>query len=255
MYVGSAESDKYDQVLDTVFVGPVARGQYRFVFQARACIARAATVQFPAAPPATSEGCRRAACRAGPDRQRPDCQPAAPCVQADPPDFSRIPPDDVVGVTIILLTCSFKDQARRPARRLRRACAPQPRSAGQSAACSPLTAHSPRLPSPPLPSHCPHLALAGVHPRGVLCQHRLCRCCPEGRPTRRPCHRQVSRALARQRAPGAGPIGRGRRRRAPTLRAAARSGIGGGWRLVLTTGAALCCVAGSCAACWPTSPG
>lgn len=62
VYVGSAESDKYDQVLDTVFVGPVARGQYRFVFQ------------------------------------------------ADPPDFSRIPPDDVVGVTIILLTCSFKDQ-------------------------------------------------------------------------------------------------------------------------------------------------
>ena len=55
MYVGSAESDKYDQVLDTVFVGPVARGQYRCVFQARACIARAATVQFPAAPPATSE--------------------------------------------------------------------------------------------------------------------------------------------------------------------------------------------------------
>lgn len=33
-YVGSAESEKYDQVLDTVFVGPVAPGQYRFVFQA-----------------------------------------------------------------------------------------------------------------------------------------------------------------------------------------------------------------------------
>lgn len=33
VYVGSAESEKYDQVLDTVFVGPVAPGQYRFVFQ------------------------------------------------------------------------------------------------------------------------------------------------------------------------------------------------------------------------------
>jgi hypothetical protein len=33
--VGSAESEKYDQVLDTVFVGPVAPGQYRFVFQVR----------------------------------------------------------------------------------------------------------------------------------------------------------------------------------------------------------------------------
>lgn len=32
-YVGSAESEKYDQVLDTVFVGPVSPGQYRFVFQ------------------------------------------------------------------------------------------------------------------------------------------------------------------------------------------------------------------------------
>lgn len=32
-YVGSAESEKYDQVLDAVFVGPVAPGQYRFVFQ------------------------------------------------------------------------------------------------------------------------------------------------------------------------------------------------------------------------------
>jgi len=61
-YVGSAESEKYDQVLDAVFVGPVAPGQYRFVFQ------------------------------------------------ADPPDFSKIPPDDVVGVTIILLTCSYRNQ-------------------------------------------------------------------------------------------------------------------------------------------------
>lgn len=32
-YVGSAESEKYDQVLDSVLVGPVAPGQYRFVFQ------------------------------------------------------------------------------------------------------------------------------------------------------------------------------------------------------------------------------
>lgn len=61
-YVGSAESEKYDQTLDAVYVGPVALGQYRFVFQ------------------------------------------------ADPPDFSKIPPDDVVGVTIILLTCSYRNQ-------------------------------------------------------------------------------------------------------------------------------------------------
>jgi len=33
IYVGSAESEKYDQVLDSVLVGPVYPGQYRFVFQ------------------------------------------------------------------------------------------------------------------------------------------------------------------------------------------------------------------------------
>ena len=32
-YVGSAESEKYDQELDSVLVGPVVRGQYRFIFQ------------------------------------------------------------------------------------------------------------------------------------------------------------------------------------------------------------------------------
>lgn len=61
-YVGSAESEKYDQVLDSVFVGPVAPGQYKFVFQ------------------------------------------------ADPPNFSVLPSQDIVGVTIILLTCSYRNQ-------------------------------------------------------------------------------------------------------------------------------------------------
>ena len=61
-YVGSAESEKYDQVLDSVFVGPVAPGQYRFVFQ------------------------------------------------ADPPNFAMLPSQDIVGVTIILLTCSYRNQ-------------------------------------------------------------------------------------------------------------------------------------------------
>lgn len=42
-YVGSAESSEYDQVLDSVLVGPVAVGSYRFVFQAcgtRSCVER-----------------------------------------------------------------------------------------------------------------------------------------------------------------------------------------------------------------------
>ncbi|CAL8463820.1 g3354 [Coccomyxa elongata] len=61
-YVGSAESEKYDQELDSVLVGPVVRGQYRFIFQ------------------------------------------------ADPPDSTRLPQDDIVGVTVLLLTCSYQNK-------------------------------------------------------------------------------------------------------------------------------------------------
>ena len=60
-YVGSAESDAHDQVLDTVLVGPVGVGSYKFVFQ------------------------------------------------ADPPDVSKIPQSDILGVTVLLLTCSYND--------------------------------------------------------------------------------------------------------------------------------------------------
>lgn len=34
IYVGSAESEEYDQVLDSVLVGPVPAGRHMFVFQA-----------------------------------------------------------------------------------------------------------------------------------------------------------------------------------------------------------------------------
>ncbi|TDG45263.1 hypothetical protein AWZ03_008325 [Drosophila navojoa] len=62
IYVGSAESEEYDQVLDTIYVGPVPEGRHIFVFQ------------------------------------------------ADPPDVSKIPEPDAVGVTIVLLTCSYRGQ-------------------------------------------------------------------------------------------------------------------------------------------------
>lgn len=39
---------------------------------------------------------------------------AGPHPQADPPNFQLIPPDDIVGVTVILLTCSYKSQVRCP---------------------------------------------------------------------------------------------------------------------------------------------
>ena len=34
-YVGSPDSEKYDQVLDSVLIGPSPPGEYKFVFQVR----------------------------------------------------------------------------------------------------------------------------------------------------------------------------------------------------------------------------
>jgi len=60
IYVGSAESEEFDQVLDTVYVGPVPEGRHMFVFQ------------------------------------------------ANPPKPEKIPQADLVGVTVVLLTCSYR---------------------------------------------------------------------------------------------------------------------------------------------------
>ncbi|KAK4150107.1 ASF1 like histone chaperone-domain-containing protein [Chaetomidium leptoderma] len=58
-YVGSAQSDNYDQELDSLLVGPIPVGINKFVFE------------------------------------------------ADPPDTKRIPIDELLGVTVILLTCAY----------------------------------------------------------------------------------------------------------------------------------------------------
>ncbi|KYQ90296.1 anti-silencing protein 1 [Tieghemostelium lacteum] len=62
VYVGSAGSEKNDQLLDSVLLGPVALGQNQFVFE------------------------------------------------VDPPDHSRIPKDDLLGVTILFLLCAYKGE-------------------------------------------------------------------------------------------------------------------------------------------------
>lgn len=62
IYVGSAESEEHDQVLDTIYVGPIPEGKHMFVFQ------------------------------------------------ADPPDVNKIPVNDALGVTVVLLTCSYRGQ-------------------------------------------------------------------------------------------------------------------------------------------------
>ncbi|XP_051127401.1 probable histone chaperone ASF1A [Andrographis paniculata] len=62
IYVGSAEDETYDQLLESVLVGPVNVGTYRFV------------------------------------------------LQADPPDPAKIREEDILGVTVLLLTCSYIGQ-------------------------------------------------------------------------------------------------------------------------------------------------
>lgn len=59
IYVGSAEDDKHDQVLDSVQVGPLQPGFMKFQFQ------------------------------------------------VDPPNVEKIPPQDLLEVTVILLTCEY----------------------------------------------------------------------------------------------------------------------------------------------------
>ena len=85
IYVGSPESEKYDQVLDSVLVGPVAPGSYRFVFQVRSihhCC------------PSFLSASKLKTLR----------------LQADPPNPAQLPQDDIVGVTVMLLTCSYNQQ-------------------------------------------------------------------------------------------------------------------------------------------------
>lgn len=62
IYVGSAETEEHDQILDTIYVGPIPEGRHMFVFQ------------------------------------------------APPPDVTRIPENDALGVTVVLLTCSYRGQ-------------------------------------------------------------------------------------------------------------------------------------------------
>lgn len=62
IYVGAAESEEYDQTLETILVGPIPGGRHKFVFQ------------------------------------------------APPPDTSKIPVQDAVGVTVVLLTCSYRSK-------------------------------------------------------------------------------------------------------------------------------------------------
>lgn len=62
IYVGSANDPACDQVLESVMVGPVAAGNFRFIFE------------------------------------------------ADPPAVVKMPESEILGVTVLLLSCAYRDQ-------------------------------------------------------------------------------------------------------------------------------------------------
>jgi histone chaperone ASF1 len=62
VYVGSAQTSSFDQILDEIEVGPVPTGTHKFI------------------------------------------------LQVDPPDPTLIPEADLVGITVILVTCSYREQ-------------------------------------------------------------------------------------------------------------------------------------------------
>ncbi|KAK7841573.1 putative histone chaperone asf1a [Quercus suber] len=74
IYVGSAEDETYDQLLESVLVGPINVGNYRFILLA---IFSGSSYRL---------------------------------AQADPPDPSKIREEDIISVTVLLLTCSYLGQ-------------------------------------------------------------------------------------------------------------------------------------------------
>ena len=79
------------QALDTVYVGPVPEGRHMFVFQVprrpglrhTPIVAVVVVVVVPVVVPVSP-------------------------LQADPPNPDKIPEADLVGVTVVLLTCSYR---------------------------------------------------------------------------------------------------------------------------------------------------
>ena len=85
IYVGSAESEAYDQILDSVLVGPVPAGRHKFVFQ----VCNPIKTSMIVIGVAWLFMLRQL------------------CMQADPPKPERIPVADAVGVTIVIITCTY----------------------------------------------------------------------------------------------------------------------------------------------------
>ncbi|RUP44818.1 ASF1 like histone chaperone-domain-containing protein, partial [Jimgerdemannia flammicorona] len=97
IYVGSAESADYDQVLDSIMVGPIPVGINKFVFSVRVR-SPLSPVPFSSLPPYE----RYAFLLTLSYSSNPSQAPA--------PNIELLPKNDVLGVTVVLLSCSYVDK-------------------------------------------------------------------------------------------------------------------------------------------------
>ena len=93
IYVGSAESEEFDQILDTVYVSNISAHEHLYSYYSHRVFAliimRFMLIRdFQVGP--VPEGRHKFV------------------FTADPPNPQKIPISDVVGVTVILLTCSYR---------------------------------------------------------------------------------------------------------------------------------------------------
>lgn len=97
IYVGSADSEEYDQELDSVLVGPVSQGAMKFVFSVCGMSSNTKWGQ-------TALRSDHFFFFTWPSSSTP------PSSKAEPPNPAKIPETELVGVTVVLLTCSYRNQ-------------------------------------------------------------------------------------------------------------------------------------------------
>lgn len=110
-YVGSASSAEYDQELENVLVGPVPIGISKFVLSVSMQWGDGPGLQGKMGATAPRGGAS-SACRTPPlphDATSLLPSPLAPLLlQTNPPDPSKIPEDDLLGATVVMLNCAYK---------------------------------------------------------------------------------------------------------------------------------------------------
>ncbi len=89
IYVGAAEDDSSDQILDVAVIGPVPMGPLKFVLEVRP---------------------RFVGMRGGGSLLGSAAALWENAWQAPAPDPSRIPPNELMGVTVVMLTCSYRER-------------------------------------------------------------------------------------------------------------------------------------------------